>query len=216
MIRAGSNNPSSFVPFGTPLTVPAFEGLADGVASDTFEAEAASERVGGVPVVRERPVHVAVTTGDKTDSHPGAREQRTPSPEVAGQELQRGRAGGVDESGVALEGQVVPEPVRLLVRVDMTAHPHDQRRVIQTRAGRLVKAERFPSRSAIRLGRKTCSIGWFQPVHAALRPAALQLLLDQRPSLDRLVLVQPLGHAGKLPTGGHTVSNRSARPSGGR
>jgi hypothetical protein len=41
-------------------------------------------------------------------------------------------------------------------------------------------------------------------------------LPDQRPSLDQLVLVQPLGHAGKLSTGGHTVTNRSARPSGGR
>lgn len=34
-----------------------------------------------------------------------------------------------------------------------------------------------------------------EPVHPALRAAAPQLLTDQRPPLDQLVLVQPPGHA---------------------
>jgi hypothetical protein len=46
-----------------------------------------------------------------------------------------------------------------------------------------------------------------QPVYATLRAATLQLLTDQRPPLDQLVLVQPLGHAGKLPTTRTTRTN---------
>jgi hypothetical protein len=39
-----------------------------------------------------------------------------------------------------------------------------------------------------------------QAVRAPLGAGALQFVTDQRPPLDQIVLVQPSGHAGKLPT----------------
>lgn len=39
-----------------------------------------------------------------------------------------------------------------------------------------------------------------QPVRVASHAAALQLLTDQRPTLDQLILVQPVGPEGKLQT----------------
>ena len=51
------------------------------------------------------------------------------------------RCVAVEQPGVALEGEVVPEPFRLFMSVHVTTNPGEQRRVIERGPLRLVQAE---------------------------------------------------------------------------
>ena len=64
---------------------------------------------------------------------------------------------------VGLEGDVVTEPFRLLVRVGMTSHVDEQGGVVDGGTRVVVQTDRSAMRSAIRHWRSTCSIGWPNP-----------------------------------------------------
>ena len=127
-----------------PFPVPALEGLADRVADLLAQSQAPRERVSGVPVVGKHAVDVTVTARHKTHPHPRPREQRATRAQMARHVLQRRGPGGVDEPEVALKSEVITEPLRLLIGVDMAAHPDNQRGVIKTRTGSLVEAKQLP------------------------------------------------------------------------
>ena len=78
--------------------------------------------------------------------------QRLAARDVAEQEPQVGHPGPVDEVGVAADRDVVAEPARVLLRVRVTADPHEQRRVVDR--GLLLPAEAEPVRQPARDDRR--------------------------------------------------------------
>ena len=110
----------------------------------TSGAEADVPRQGG----RRRAVGVdqrgelAARVAHQRGHHPHPLPQRLAARDVAEQEPQVGQARPVDEVGVAAHRDVVAEPAGVLLRVRVTADPHEQRRVVDR--GLLLAAEAEP------------------------------------------------------------------------
>ena len=102
----------------------------------------------GVDQVGELPAGVPHQRGHH--AHPLT--QRLAAGDVAEQEPQVGEPGPVDEVGVAPDRDVVAEPARVLLRVRVTADPHEQRRVVDRRL--LLPAETEPVRQPARNDRR--------------------------------------------------------------
>ena len=83
-------------------------------------------------------VGVAPAVAEEGDAEPRAVEERPSRPEVLQHEAGPGM---VDEREVGLEGEIVAEPLRLLVGVDVTSHPREERGVVDRHALRLVQAD---------------------------------------------------------------------------
>ena len=141
---------------GRALAVPALEGLSQAVPHVLAEAELRRELFGGRPMVVEDAVDVAPAVADERDADPRAVQERTSRAEVLQHEA---RPGMVDEREVGLERQIVTEPLRLLVRVDVAAHPREERGVVDVTRSVSFRPMRSASRIAIRHSRRTCSIG---------------------------------------------------------
>ena len=113
--------------FRHSLAVPPLEGLLDAVAHPLGEAELRRQRVRSPPVVLQHRVSGPAPVADERDSEPGPFRERPVSTEVAQDEQGPvGLGGEVGPAEVGLQRGVVTEPLRLLVGVDVAAHPGDE------------------------------------------------------------------------------------------
>ena len=108
------------------FAVPAFEGLVDALAYGLAKPYPGGEVVGGEPVVLQHDERVAIPRTEEADACLGPLQQRPPGAEVAQHVLDPDQTDGVDEPQVTLECPLIPEPLGLLVRVDMAADPGEQ------------------------------------------------------------------------------------------
>ena len=123
---------------GGALAVPALEGLPQAVPHVLAQSELRRELFGGDPMVVQDAVRVAPAVTEERDAEPRAVQERTSRAEVLQHEA---GPGVVDEREVGFEREVVPEPLRLLVGVDVTSHPREERGVVDRHALRLVQAD---------------------------------------------------------------------------
>ena len=113
------------------LAVPPLEGLLDAVAHPLRQAELRRQRVRRPPVVLQHRVGGPAPVADEGDSEPGPFRERPVGAEVAQDEQGPvGLGGEVGPAKIGLERGVVAEPLRLLVRVNVAAHPGDERGVV--------------------------------------------------------------------------------------
>ncbi len=89
-------------------------------------------------MVIEDVLHVSPAVTEERDTEPSAVQERTSRAEVLQHEAGPGM---VHEREVGLERQIVPEPLRLLVGVDVTPHPREERGVVDRHALCLVQAD---------------------------------------------------------------------------
>ena len=122
------------------LAVPSLEGLLERPAHLVAEAEARSQGIGGQPVVLEHHHGVAHAASEKADTRSHPLQQGSAGPDGV-HHLRKARA--IDEPGVVLEGDVVAEPLGLLVGVDVTPHPRQQPAVVDDTPLGLVQAQPF-------------------------------------------------------------------------
>ena len=123
---------------GGALAVPALEGLSQAVPHVLAQSELRRELFGGRSMVVQDVLDVAPAVAEEGDTEPRAVQERTSRAEVLQHEP---RPGVVDEREVGFERQIVPEPLRLLVRVDVAAHPCEERGVVDRHALRFVQPD---------------------------------------------------------------------------
>ena len=122
------------------LAVPALECLSHACPHLRREAERSRQLGRGHAVVLDGLAR-AQPVADELDPQASPLRQAAAGTEVAQGEQLAGHARHVRRAGVGLERQVVPEPLRLLVGVDVATDPRDQARVVDEPPCLLVEAQ---------------------------------------------------------------------------
>ena len=131
-----------FRPLRHALAVPALEGLLDAVANPLGQAQARGQRVSREPVVLQHRLGGPAAVTDEGHPEPGPLDRGPARAEVAEHEQRSGGRGGeIDAADIGLERRVVAEPLRLLVGIDVTAHPGQQGRVVHDLPVGLIQAQ---------------------------------------------------------------------------
>ena len=91
-----------------------------------------------------------------------------------------------------LQGDVVAEPLGLLVGVGMAAHVDQEGRVVDDRALFFAKADTLGQAKAIRHWRSTCSMGWPKPRSIPRDKAATSSASRTRPGSSLAAIVHAI------------------------
>ncbi len=126
------------------LPIPALVALPQALPYLVAQPKSGGELIRRAVVVLGQTLDRAPSVAEERDADPCALDQRPPRPADVLQH-ERGRlprpAEVIAIVGVPLQRQVVAEPLRLLIRIRMTANPREQTRVVQRPAFAIVEPE---------------------------------------------------------------------------
>jgi hypothetical protein len=117
---------------GCALAVPPFECVEHSLANIARKTELSAEMISRERVVRQHGVGLTDTAGEKPERDLCAVRAVVAGADLAHHRPEGPNADGIDEAELGFEGEVVPEPLCLLVGVDVAAHPRNQRHVVQS------------------------------------------------------------------------------------
>jgi len=113
------------------LPVPPLEGLEQRIAHLLGQAEPGRELVRRIPVIRQHLLGDPGSLAEERHTQPDPLGQRPSRAQVLGHVHVRREPGHVVLPEVPLQRKIISEPLRLFVRVDVTADPGDQRDVVE-------------------------------------------------------------------------------------
>ena len=95
-------------------------------------------------MVMHHHAHIAHPAGEKPDRDTSPVQPVPASADLPHHLTRRADADRVNQAEARLQGQVVPEPLRLLVRIDVTPDPDDERYVVQDRPVVVAQTQPLP------------------------------------------------------------------------
>ena len=139
----GDRDPVSGEAVGDASSVPPLVGLGEGIEDVPGQAELLAQRPRQLGVPRDHAVELLAAREGEVEADADPVQGRSARPE----QPQHGQpVGGAELLGSVLgrlESDVVAEPARLLVRVGVAAHVHQERRVVDRRPAALVEADQL-------------------------------------------------------------------------
>jgi hypothetical protein len=123
------------------LAVPALKRLIQAFTHLVVETEPSRQLVGRRPVIRDHLPGGTSPIADELDAHASPLHQPLAGADMAQDERPRSHPGHVNVTSLVLERLVVPEPLRLLVSVDVTTDPGDQADVVHDRARLVIEPQ---------------------------------------------------------------------------